>query len=191
MRFAPQLRELSHLCNSGVHLRRRFPITVGEIFFRLEIGDASNDLTETESTMHHTSPFLRQDSTLSLLVCLLWPGVASAVTCRYASSYRIIYVTGPGETTLTQNSRGGPLSSVDSGGSRGWGSGIWGPTSAWSRGLFLICMARSIGGDVSELRLQSNNVPVLMPFVSISAQWGTISIKSSRVLSWDDAVSRA
>lgn len=43
----------------------------------------------------------------------------------------------------------------------------------------------AIGGVVDELRLKSDNHPGPNAFVSITADWGTIDIRSTRITSWD------
>ncbi len=54
-------------------------------------------------------------------------------------------------------------------------------------GAHLVLHGTGIGGDVNELRLQSNNTADTNRFVFIGADWGSISIRSTSISSWDDA----
>jgi hypothetical protein len=49
----------------------------------------------------------------------------------------------------------------------------------------------AIGGDSDELRLKSDNSPVVGSQVYISADWGTIDIHNTTITSWDSSVNGA
>lgn len=110
---------------------------------------------------------------------------AAAVSFRWsAGSYRI-YVTGPGSTTLSDIKAGmpnAPLTQV--------GPGIWHLRSnlVMENGARLLLHGTRIGGDVNQLRLQSNNTGESNAFVHVTADWGSIDIRSTSITSWDDAV---
>jgi mannuronan 5-epimerase len=55
-------------------------------------------------------------------------------------------------------------------------------------GARLVLHGTKIGGDVNELRLQSNNNGESNAFISVTADWGSIDIRSTKIFSWDDAV---
>lgn len=55
-------------------------------------------------------------------------------------------------------------------------------------GATLLLHGTSIGGDVNELRLQSNNSPASNSIVNITADYGNINIRSTKITSWDDVV---
>ncbi len=110
-------------------------------------------------------------------------GPATAVEIRWALSSNRIYVTGPGAVTLSEIKAAqdqAPLEQVTNG--------------AWhlranlivENGAQLDLHGKSVGGDVDQLRLQSNNTDTNR-FVFISADWGSINIRSTSISSWDDA----
>ncbi|MEM7386427.1 MAG: right-handed parallel beta-helix repeat-containing protein, partial [Verrucomicrobiota bacterium] len=103
---------------------------------------------------------------------------------RWANSSRRIYV-GPGSATLTDIRDGLPLAPIEE-----VSPGVWHLKADLivENGGVLVLRGRAAGGDVDELRLQSNNVELPDAVVSISADWGTIKLDHTRVLSWDDAV---
>jgi parallel beta-helix repeat protein len=55
-------------------------------------------------------------------------------------------------------------------------------------GATLILHGSKIGGDCNELRLQSNNTSDSNAVVFISVDWGFMSIRNTKIISWDDAV---
>ncbi len=104
-------------------------------------------------------------------------------TFRWASSSNRIYVTGPGVVTLSGIKAAlpkAPLVQV--------APGIWHLRANLliEQGGGLQLYGTSIGGDADELRLQSNNTND-SAFVHISADYGSIDIRSTKVTSWDDA----
>jgi len=55
-------------------------------------------------------------------------------------------------------------------------------------GAKLLLHGTKLGGDVNQLRLQSNNTGESNAFVYLSADWGFLDIRSTSIISWDDAV---
>src|SRR5688572_18945102 len=111
------------------------------------------------------------------------PGMAAEI--RWASASNRIYVTGPGSATLSQIKAAqdqAPLEQV--------ANGVWHLRANLivEEGAQLVLHGTGAGGDVDELRLQSNNSGNSNPFIFISADWGSISIRSTLISSWDDAV---
>lgn len=109
----------------------------------------------------------------------------SAVTFRWSEGSYRIYVTGPGSITLSGIKAGMPnakLTQVT--------PGVWHLRAnlVMEKGARLVLHGTKIGGDVNELRLQSNNDGEPNSFVSITADYGTIDIRSTKITSWDDAV---
>lgn len=108
-----------------------------------------------------------------------------AVSYRWsAGSYRI-YVTGPGTVTLSDVKvamPNAPLFQV--------APGIWHLRAnlVVEEGAKLLIHGTKIGGDVNQLRLQSNNTGTNNAFVYLSADYGTIDIRSTAITSWDDDV---
>ncbi len=118
------------------------------------------------------------------LLLLAWFPSAFGVTYRWSlSSYRI-YVTGPGAVLLSDIKTAlpnAPLTQV--------APGIWHLRAdlQMENGATLMLHGTKIGGDVNELRLQSNNSPTTNSVVSVTADWGNIDIRSTTITSWDDA----
>src|SRR5262249_48812400 len=54
-------------------------------------------------------------------------------------------------------------------------------------GAAFILEGSSIGGDVDQLRLRSNNATTVGSVVSIQANWGYIDIDHTKITSWDEA----
>lgn len=111
--------------------------------------------------------------------------VTHGATFRWANSSNRIYVTGPGVVTLSSIKAAlpkAPLVQV--------APGVWHLRAniLIEQGGGLQLYGTSLGGDVDELRLQSNNTNA-NAFVNISADWGSIDIRSTKITSWDDAVS--
>jgi parallel beta-helix repeat protein len=122
-------------------------------------------------------------SIASILFCL---GAASALgaTYRWSDSSWRIYVTGPGSATLSDVKAAlpnAPLTQTT--------PGIWHLRAnlLMDNGAKLVLHGTKIGGDVNELRLQSNNTLGTNNFVSVTADWGALDIRSTKVTSWDDA----
>jgi len=117
-----------------------------------------------------------------LLLCTSSP--AFGVTFRWASSSYRIYVTGPGSVMLSDIKAAlpnAPLTQV--------APGVWHLRADLQveNGATLVLHGARIGGDVNQLRLQSNNSPTTNNVVSITADWGNIDIRSTSITSWDDA----
>ena len=115
--------------------------------------------------------------------------VCSAGTVRYSSTSDRIYIEHGGECTLTDIKTYGPgstpLTLID-------------PTlKIWylesnifiEDGSKLILHGSPVGGDVDELRLKSNNsASSISNIIFIRADYGTIDIDSTKIISWDSAV---
>jgi len=115
--------------------------------------------------------------------CLLSSTHAFAVSYRWSQGSYRIYVTGPGTVTLSDVKTGmpsAPLTQV--------APGIWHLRAnlVVENGGKLLLHGTKIGGDVNELRLQSNNTGESNAFVYLSADWGTLDIRSTSITSWDD-----
>jgi parallel beta-helix repeat protein len=110
---------------------------------------------------------------------------AFGVTYRWAAGSYRIYITGPGSATLSDLKAGMPnalLTQVT--------PGVWHLRAnlVMENGARLVLHGTKIGGDCNELRLQSNNDGSPNAFVHVTADWGSIDIRSTKITSWDDAV---
>ncbi|MCL5097153.1 MAG: right-handed parallel beta-helix repeat-containing protein [Candidatus Omnitrophica bacterium] len=116
--------------------------------------------------------------------CLSAAFPALGVTFRWASTSDRIYVTGPGLATLSDISVALPHAPLAQS-----APGVWQLRAniLIQQGASLILHGAAIGGDVDELRLQSNNSSAANSYVWISADWGSIDIQSTKITSWDDA----
>lgn len=115
--------------------------------------------------------------------CLLLTAHAAAVDIRWAVTSNRIYVTGPGTVTLTQikaTQDQAPLDQVS--------AGVWilRANMVVEDGAQLNLHGTAAGGDVDQLRLQSNNTGASNDFVFVTADWGTIDIRNTAITSWDD-----
>jgi parallel beta-helix repeat protein len=123
---------------------------------------------------------------LGLVAALLGSGAQSAwsVTLRWANTSNRIYVTGPGSTTL-----GGIKAALPNAPLTETAPGVWhlGANVLLEQGAELVLHGTGIGGDVNQLRLKSNNSTSANGIVWISADWGSIDIRSTSITSWDDA----
>jgi len=113
---------------------------------------------------------------------------AAALEIRWAASSNRIYVTGPGSATLSDIKAAqdqAPLVQML--------PGVWflRANLIVEQGAQLLLHGIGIGGDVNELRLQSNNATNAGSFVFISADWGALHIQDTEISSWDDAVNGA
>jgi parallel beta-helix repeat protein len=122
-----------------------------------------------------------------LMLMLLVGGAGSAfgVTFRWAASSSTMYIEGPGSAMLTDVKAAlpkAPLTQV--------APGVWHLRAdlELSEGAKLLLHGTKIGGDVNELRLQSNNNANSNAFVRITADWGALDIRSTKITSWDDEV---
>src|ERR1044071_178322 len=128
------------------------------------------------------------------LVLFLFPPRAgggttnSAVpTFRWSATSNRIYVENGGSATLSDIKAAlphAPLDLVDS------TNMIWllRADLRLQSGSALVLHGTAIGGDVNEFRLMSNNSSDPGSCVSITADWGAIDIKSTKITSWDMAV---
>jgi parallel beta-helix repeat protein len=113
------------------------------------------------------------------------------VTFRYASGDTSgkpprIYITGPGSAMLSDVRAAVPSAPLAQ-----TAPGIWHLKADLfiENGATLVLHGTKIGGDVNELRMKSNNTSDdEAAIVSITADWGDIDIRSTRITSWDDAV---
>lgn len=112
----------------------------------------------------------------------------SAAHVRWASSSNRIYVTGDTVCSIEDikqyASSSVPLELVDP------VAGAWhlGANLFIQDGATVLIHGPAAGGSVSELRLKSNNI-IPGDFIEIRADWGSIDIDSTKIISWDDAVS--
>lgn len=119
------------------------------------------------------------------VIVLLSASAAFGVSYRWsAGSYRI-YVTGPGTVTLSDVKVGmpnAPLTQI--------APGVWHLRAnlVMEKGAKLLLHGTKLGGDVNQLRLQSNNTGETNAFIYLSADWGTLDIRSTSITSWDDDV---
>lgn len=121
---------------------------------------------------------------LSLLASL---SVAHSATFRWATTSNRIYVESGGSATLTEIKNAlpnAPLTLVDA------ANHVWllGANLILADGSMLELHGSAAGGDVDELRLLSNNNDATNNVVYLDADWGTLDLKQTRVLSWDEAV---
>jgi poly(beta-D-mannuronate) C5 epimerase len=134
---------------------------------------------------------------LNHFVCLLllWSAAAaSAVSIRWSAGtsdpFNIktprIYVTGPGSAQLSDIKAAVPKAPLEQ-----TAPGVWHLRAELvvEEGARLVLYGTKLGGDVDELRLQSNNTgSPTKDIIFLSADWGTLDIRSTRITSWDDAV---
>ncbi len=115
---------------------------------------------------------------------------AAAAACpstavRWASSSRILYVSGAVSCTLTDLDAfvsSDVLREVDGAGK------VWLLRGRLylQNGATLVVHGAAAGGDANELRLLSNDSSTSGSTIYIRAQWGRIDLDSTRVISWDE-----
>jgi parallel beta-helix repeat protein len=107
-----------------------------------------------------------------------------AVTYKSSTSSDRIYVIGPGSASLSDIKAALPKADLHQ-----VSPGVWHlrQNLVVEEGARLVLHGTKIGGDVNQLRLQSNNTGNSNDFVYLSADWGAISIRSTAITSWDDA----
>ncbi|MCC6235420.1 MAG: right-handed parallel beta-helix repeat-containing protein [Verrucomicrobiales bacterium] len=113
--------------------------------------------------------------------------VTYGATFRWAESVQRLYVMGPGTATLSDLRSGAPeapLQLVDAA-HRIW---LLRCDLQVEEDAHLHLHGSTLGGDVDELRLLSNNTADPHAFVWISADYGTLDIRNTRITSWDEAV---
>jgi mannuronan 5-epimerase len=115
-----------------------------------------------------------------LLLALASAPAAGAPTFRYAHSSDRIYVENGGTATLSQIKAALPNAPLDE-----VASGIWLLRSHLyvEDGSLLQVHGTAIGGDADELRMASDPVG----FVGVVADHGSISLRATKVTSWDAA----
>ena len=96
-----------------------------------------------------------------------------------------IYITGPGSASLSDVKTALPKAKLEQ-----VAPGVWHlRANLWmEQGARLVLYGTKIGGDVNQLRLQSNNTGRSNDIVNVTADWGNIDIRSTSITSWDDAV---
>ena len=116
---------------------------------------------------------------------LLWSATAFGLDYRWSTGSYRIYITGPGSASLSDVKTflpKAPLEQVS--------PGVWHLRAnlVVEQGARLVLYGTKIGGDVNQLRLQSNNNGTNYAVINILADWGNIDIRSTSITSWDDAV---
>lgn len=130
---------------------------------------------------------------LTHIVCLLLVYSLCSVTTAFGISYRRatgsdgsprIYITGPGTATLSEVKAAQPKALLEQ-----VAPGVWHLRANLylEEGAKLLLYGTKLGGDVNQLRMQSNNTGAPFEFVNITADWGIIDIRSTSITSWDDA----
>ncbi len=119
-------------------------------------------------------------------LALLWSAcTVLGVTYRVSTGSDRIYVAGPGSASLSDIKVAVPKADLLQ-----VSPGVWHLRQSLhlENGARLVLYGTKIGGDVNELRLQSNNTGHSNDFVHLMADWGMIDIRSTKITSWDDAV---
>ncbi len=116
-------------------------------------------------------------------VTVVTPATASL---RWANSSQRLYVVGPGSATLSQIKAAlpsAPLTLVDP------SAGVWylGANMFIQSNAQLKLYGPAIGGDVSELRLKSDNTTDANAIIELRADWGWLDIRNTKIMSWDNA----
>lgn len=103
---------------------------------------------------------------------------------RWSSSSWRIYVTGPGSASLTDIKTAVPSAPLTV------SNGVWylGANLFVENGGRLKLYGPAIGGDVTELRLKSDNTTATNAYVELRADWGWLDIRNTKITSWDSAV---
>src|SRR5262245_10034738 len=121
-------------------------------------------------------------------LCLLCASSAFGATFRWSPSSNRIFVENGGSATLSDIKAAVPLVPLDL---------VNGTVKVWLRRAELLvqdgCTLRlrgaAVGGDVNELRLQSVSAATNCGCVaSITADWGTLDIHSTKITSWDTMI---
>src|SRR6185436_9774963 len=157
----------------------------GKPLLRCRCSEGSPRLLVSGAGNPHEPIHLRQWCAFILIQLVFGFLPAKAVEIRWASASNRIYVTGPGAASLSQIKAAqdqAPLEQLP--------NGVWHLRANLivEEGAQLVLHGTGAGGDVDELRLQSNNSGNSNRFIFISADWGSISIQGTSISSWDDAV---
>ncbi len=142
-------------------------------------------------SLTHLLPFRFQRLSFSafqfflFLAFQLFSFSAHAIEYRWSTGSYRIYITGPGSATLSDVRTALPKAPLEQ-----VSPGIWHLRAnlVVENGARLALYGTKIGGDVNQLRLQSNNTGATNEYVYLSADWGTLDIRSTQITSWDDAV---
>lgn len=115
---------------------------------------------------------------------------AFGATFRWASSSNRIYVENGGSATLSDIKAAlpnAPLDLVDA------GNKVWllRANMLIEDGTVLVLHGTSAGGDVNEFRLQSKNSSASGSFVSVTADYGGIDVKATKITSWNTSAGAA
>ena len=129
-----------------------------------------------------------------VLVPVFVSSPAQAATCaapfRYAGTSNRIYVTGATTpvtlTTIREACPSAPLELVDPA-SKTWQLNA----DIQLEGGSVLNLHGGSGGDVGTLRIRSGGAGTLADVASITAEYGTISIKDTTITSWDPATGAA
>ena len=121
---------------------------------------------------------------VAAILCALYPFLATGATFRWVPSSNRIFVENGGSATLSDIKAAlpnAPLQLVD-------------PTNRiWllrahllvKDGSVLVLHGAGSGGDVNEFRLQSLNTVATGSVVSVVADYGSLDISDTRIISWD------
>lgn len=122
--------------------------------------------------------------TAIVLALLFFARTALGVTFHSSASSDRIYITGPGAASLSDVKAALPKADLHQ-----VSPGVWHlrQNLIVQQGAKLLLHGTKIGGDVKQLRIQSNNTGESNAFVFISADYGSLDIRSTAVTSWDDA----
>ena len=115
---------------------------------------------------------------------------AFSATFRWANSSNRIYVENGGSATLSDIKAAlpnAPLDLVDAV-NRVW---LLRANMLVEDGTVLVLHGASVGGDVSEFRLQSKNSSAAGSFVSVTADYGGIDVKATKITSWNTSAGAA
>src|SRR6185436_9936062 len=106
----------------------------------------------------------------------------TALEYRWSTGSYRIYITGPGSATLSDVRTAVPKAPLEQ-----VSPGVWHLRAnlVVENGARLALYGTKIGGDCNELRLQSNNNGTNNAYVYLSADWGTLDIRSTKIISWD------
>jgi parallel beta-helix repeat protein len=121
-----------------------------------------------------------------VILSLIAASPSFAATFRYSTSNNRIYIEkGGASATLSDVKNALPNAPLDlvSSSPKIW---LLRANLQISDGSVLVLHGVSIGGDVDELRIQSNNDS--SGYVTVTADYGTIDIDSTKIRSWDAAV---
>src|SRR5712671_1302519 len=133
----------------------------------------------------HYRALIRQWVAEAVLLLFFVP--ADGATVRFATTSNRIYVEGGGSVTLSDIKAALPKAPLD----------LLDPVkqiwllraNLWiTDGCTLVIHGSGSGGDANVFRLQSNNSTNPGSFVSVTADWGSIDIKDTKITSWDSAV---